>query len=686
MSPTKKVRESLASRGEETVTSTTSQDRLILDTSPALVEEVPLSQSSVDMTIESVVKSPGVTRKLKKDGRQLSKKSESQNKKSSSLINSNVGSELKTKRSRGQNGSSKKRKSEVSITATSIPVNSQDKQPRDSQGSLQSSFEETKTNSPGTIFCLFCDLTFPSNNKKQAAHHYWTHVEPCLLQDPSMKPAKFNRVYTLSTAWIQEVIQFFELSAHMDINVFNFRGCPVCRLLAPNVKKVIRKATTERDHMVSHLQYKKFLCKICLLDSDYEKARLGLSDDYTRNVSSFNSDSNGSQFSLHCLTPENESADTQVAETNVKDSLSSLDQVILQDDVLITVQSALHTIFRRGNTSGKSLKESVKANKRNVLKHIKDYHLSESPVGNDVLTSSGFDLMTRGVVEIEDLILEIPIMAVEVLINQLLVKPVSLLKKKTESVRVGDRVLTITREPCDPEVMVQDFRHSLLKPNFSFSPKLNKSQRKRASKGKAKSLGLPLDDHLEDLIEDSVGRLFPSPPYEPDCHRQDDDETLKSLPSGPEVLTKEVVTEDCHTVEPSEAELTETLLPTVKDHSEEPFQEEQFLDLESLKTTNLSFKDEHSYSKPSSPVMTSQITEDPEKLGQELESEDELFLTQLLDDLIVNDDSDSWACDLQVLAYLEESIREEYKGETIDLPILSASFVATFFGEHISIL
>jgi hypothetical protein len=699
---------------------------VFLETSPieAGSSTAASQRDSIDITIESVVKSPQVKHEsgTKHQHSKMAKK-EPRRKKSTSMSIDFSLSEPKTKRIRGATGPTSK--DEVSITVTNlpvIPINSQEMSsiPKKGKGGRRSSDAAktvVKKMTTGTIFCFFCDCIFTSDEKKRAADHYWSHIEPSLLQDPSMprKSDKFTRAYSLSTAWIQEVIKFFEVSKELDVSSFNFRGCPVCRLVAPDIEKIERKAVSERDHMISHLQYKKYTCKVCMLSSEFECSKL------SNRRSTVDSDS---QSSSNCLTPEEDDSNDEKTE-----GLSPLDKVILQKDVLISVQSAkedtiLHTICKRDSIGEWSLKDSVKSNKRTVVKHIKEYHLSETAVDNDVL-SRGFDLMTRGVVDVEDLVLEVPILAVEMLMSQLLVKPVSLLKKKTECVRIGDQVLTITRERCDPQVLAQDFRHSLLKPSFSFSPKISKSKKKRTIKTRAPCP--PLEGHLETLISDSVGRLFPSPPYEAEA-LEDGEEHLKSLSSAPrrdelgedqlqlkieksnEVdLTKDDdessvgraiqasdVTDNSHDLEHERNVLEEQAMNNsqqilASEQVEDIFQEDMATDFEALKSevVNFGYKEEHSYSKPSSPIQESKPAMDTaynlfDSSSQNNVGDDSDFITRLIEDLDRDELLDDSKCHPNALTFFENVIREDYLDFPRELPILSPSFVDTFFGDRFS--
>ena len=517
----------------------------------------------------------------------------------------------------------------------------------------------------GSIFCLFCDKRF--QDAKKATDHYGIHLETGLLResDCDQPSVGFNNIRFLSNAWVQELIAFF--GSKMDITTFNFRGCPVCRLLAPEIEKMERKPAAERDHMASHMQYRRYVCGICDWES---KGRQGKNKSKDKTVCKTQV-----KLAMNCLTPEEEQLpDCKVDEDGSlkKEKKEDLESIIKKNMFIMmhtyaksdsgsqTKQVMVYSLRKliknkKSNPKQSSYKETMKAQKRTLIKHIKDCHLSHGiPLEN---MKHSLEMESRGAVNVEDLIIEYRLEAVEMLINQSLIKPGSQAKIKPETGK--DSIVKTPKEPCDHKVVSRDKCKSLLKPNPSFSPDF-KITRKKPAKTKQLKVLVP-KNHVTDLVDGTVGRLFPSPPYEDNVIESDQLTIFPSYPSA-ETFEQEVEEEKATEDSPESVEVV-SLEDEAKESQEKEVQSHEVFSQDSLKS-------DHSYSIPSSPADDSNYSK--------ADNNDGSLLLQLLEELFICKALDESTYLEEVLMSLEEEINKEYSQES-EFPNLSDSDVISFF-------
>ena len=284
-----------------------------------------------------------------------------------------------------------------------------------------------------SLFCVFCDFD-DLRDKESAIHHYWNHIRHKLIPTNPESESSIPAIQVLDFAreWTSSFVDSLDLLGKNSCRKWKdqFRNCPVCHRTAGSemIQGIkARRITSERDHMRAHLQYKKFLCKICSRDNNvtYPKNQIVAFHDGKKDIT------------VH--------------------RIKSMDRV-------------KHFT-------------SCKGTRRSVLKHIRDAHLGPE-VSSD----------TNGqVVDVDQLVVEFEIYAVEQLINNCSTVPHIPLKdgnnnncRKNKPVKElviinsdeSRNNFKMKIEPMNPEVLAQG-RNSLLKPNFNFSPTLKKKRRKK---------------------------------------------------------------------------------------------------------------------------------------------------------------------------------------------------------------
>lgn len=286
------------------------------------------------------------------------------------------------------------------------------------------------------LFCIFCgdeDL----KTKQAAVHHYLNHIRnkpTSPIADNKISPTS-NQITDFAKDWTSNFIDSLE-EENKKCGQWKgqFRNCPVCSKTTLN--KMIqspkaRKSSSEKDHMRAHLKYRKFMCKICSRDNNipYPKNQLVAFHDGPKSKN-----------------------DLTVHRIKSSDRVNSFN--------------------------------TCKATKKSVLKHIHDVHL-----GPEISTVD-----CDRAIDVDQLVIEFEIYAVEELINACSgttlnipskntsgKKPLKAKKSKELVIINSDESQNSFKmkiEPMNAEVLAQG-RNSLLKPNFNFSPIL---ERKKISK------------------------------------------------------------------------------------------------------------------------------------------------------------------------------------------------------------
>lgn len=294
------------------------------------------------------------------------------------------------------------------------------------------------------IFCIFCgddDL----KDKESAINHYWNHilnqVTPISKSTPPNKLSpSAAQVKDFARAWTSA---FIDSLCSKEKWKDNFKYCPVCLRAGIKMKRGLtaRKHSAERNHMLAHLKYQKFLCKICSDEDNITYA--------------------GNQLVAFTGSSQNKKRGT--------------------------------TVHRIKSTTPLKHFKFCKTTRRTVLNHIRKSHLGPA----EGVETDGH------VIHADQLVTEFEIYAVEELINScsesgsfvFLNKDEKQIKKKLKKNKTKELVinpnesvdnLKMKIEPVKPEVLAQA-RNSLLKPNFNFSPIFEKSKKKSKNNSKTES-------------------------------------------------------------------------------------------------------------------------------------------------------------------------------------------------------
>lgn len=293
------------------------------------------------------------------------------------------------------------------------------------------------------IFCIFCgddDLV----DKKSAIHHYWDHIQYNLHSSTStsnLPPPSSNQITSFAKNWTSTFIDSLEESSRKNKNREQkdlFRHCPVCIKRGDKMIQGLktRKSDSEKNHMMAHLKYKKYLCKICSRESNvpYPTSQL---------------------VAFHEGSAKNK------------------------------------TIHRIKSTTCVEHFNSCKSTKKSVVKHIRDVHLGpelSSFVGPVVDVDQL--VVEFGIYAVEQLIGTCYKSSSTQLKSPFKRGDNKSMKKSKELVIINSdesrNNFKLTIEPMNPEVLAQG-RNSLLKPNFNFSPIFEKSRSKSKGTKKIKS-------------------------------------------------------------------------------------------------------------------------------------------------------------------------------------------------------